>query len=235
VTRRIIDPQAAPPRYVPVLNLGGLVPGLRLDTPSDEFQMMFGTRSFFGWTATPDGDTVWFANPPHRAEPARGEIEAMTDADWRRRLLELVGDDAGPMRQIIERAPAPLVAWTTYDVPRVENWHRGNMIIIGDAAHATSPSSGQGASLALEDAVTLGKAIRDNASIPEAFAAYEALRRERVEKIVAAGARTSNTRAAGPVARVVRDAMLPVIFALASRNDGASSRWITDHHIDWEG
>jgi 2-polyprenyl-6-methoxyphenol hydroxylase-like FAD-dependent oxidoreductase len=35
------------------------------------------------------------------------------------------------------------------------------MIVIGDAAHATSPSSGQGASMAIEDAVVLAKCVRD--------------------------------------------------------------------------
>ena len=37
----------------------------------------------------------------------------------------------------------------------MRRWHAGNMIIIGDAAHATAPSSGQGASMALEDAAIL--------------------------------------------------------------------------------
>ena len=93
--REIIDPYAAPVRYVPVLNIGGYIPEFPLDTPSDEFQMMFGTRCFFGWTAAPDGSAGWFANPPHPREPAPGELEAMTDADWRTWLLELLGDRPG--------------------------------------------------------------------------------------------------------------------------------------------
>lgn len=59
------------------------------------------------------------------------------------------------------------------------------MVVIGDAAHASSPTSGQGASMAAEDGVILAKALRDLPSIPEALDAYEQLRRGRVEKIVA--------------------------------------------------
>ena len=46
--REIIDPDAAPVRYVPVLNIGGYIRTSPLDTPPDEFQMMFGTHCFFG-------------------------------------------------------------------------------------------------------------------------------------------------------------------------------------------
>ena len=159
--REIIDPEAAPVRYVPVLNIGGYIPDFPLDTPPDEFQMMFGTRCFFGWTAAPDGSAGWFANPPHPREPAPGELEAMTDADWRTWLLELLGDDHGPMRDLIAAEPGPLTGWATYDMPRVRRWHRDNMIVIGDAAHATSPAAGQGAAMALEDAVVLAQCLRD--------------------------------------------------------------------------
>jgi len=48
-----------------------------------------------------------------------------------------------------------------YDLAGVRTWHRDGMIIIGDAAHAASPATGQGASMALEDAVVLAKTLRD--------------------------------------------------------------------------
>jgi FAD-dependent urate hydroxylase len=106
------------------------------------------------------------------------------------------------------------------------------MVIIGDAAHATAPSSGQGASMAIEDAVVLSRCLRDLPDTPRAFAAYERLRRARVERIVAHGARTSNSKAAGPVARVLRDLMLPVILKRLA--NGRSLGWVHDYHIDWE-
>ena len=106
------------------------------------------------------------------------------------------------------------------------------MIVIGDAAHATSPSSGQGASLAIEDAVELGRCLRDLPDVPMAFTAYEALRRERVERVVAHGNRSSTAKAAGPVGRVLRDAFLPLVLRRMERDGGALS-WVHGHHIAW--
>jgi FAD-dependent urate hydroxylase len=232
--REIIDPGAAPARYVPVLNIGGYLPQFPLDSPPDEFQMMFGTRCFFGWTAAPDGSAGWFANPPHPAEPAPGELEAMTDDDWRTWLLELLGNDSGPMRELIVAAPGPLRGWATYDMPSVRRWHRDNMVVIGDAAHATSPAAGQGAAMALEDAVVLAQCLRDVRGVDEAFATFEGLRRDRVERVVKAGARSSNAKAAGPIGRIVRDAVLPIIFRRAEKDAGSSMTWMHGHHIEWD-
>ena len=92
------------------------------------------------------------------------------------------------------------------------------MIVVGDAAHAPSPTSGQGASLSIEDGVVLAKCLRDLPSTDAAFARFEALRRPRVERIIKAAARINNSKAAGPVARVFRDAMMPLFLRMAARS-----------------
>lgn len=102
------------------------------------------------------------------------------------------------------------------------------MVLLGDAAHATSPSSGQGASLAIESAVQLARCLRD-LPYAEAFAGYESLRRERCERIIAAAARTNTDKAAGPVARVLRDALMPLGMKLLGRRFAEQF----EHHIDW--
>ncbi|MFB9839687.1 FAD-dependent monooxygenase, partial [Actinoallomurus acaciae] len=66
---------------------------------------------------------------------------------------------------------------------------------IGDAAHAASPATGQGASMAMEDAVVLAKALRDAPSTEAALEAYERLRRPRVELNTATSARLTAGRA----------------------------------------
>ena len=106
------------------------------------------------------------------------------------------------------------------------------MIIIGDAAHAPAPSSGQGASMALEDALVLAQALRDTSSIEAGFAAYERARRERVERIVKQGARSSSSKTPGPLGRFVRDAFLR--FAFRHLITPRSMAWMTDHRIDWQ-
>jgi len=234
--RRAIDPEAAPPRYVPVLNIGGYIPGFAVDAPEREFVMQFGTRCFFAWMKTPDGGAVWFANPPMKEEPARGVLSGMSDSQWRSWLRELMRGDAGPSERIIDAAPAPLTGWATYDMPVVKHWHdgKGRMVLVGDAAHATSPAAGQGAAMSLEDAVILAQCLRDLPDTSQAFATYESLRRERVERIVENGRRSSADKAAGPVARVIRDLMLPLIFKKAARDGGESMMWLQGHHIDFD-
>jgi FAD-dependent urate hydroxylase len=233
--RTVIDPQATAPRYVPVLNVGGYIPNFTVDVPPRDFRMQFGTRCFFAWMPTPDGGTIWFANPPMAREPERGVLSGMSDGQWRQWLHELMHGDVGPSDAIIDAAPGPMTGWATYDMPVVRRWHNNqNMIIIGDAAHATAPSAGQGASMALEDAVILAKCLRDCPDTPSAFRAFEALRRDRVEKIVKHGARSANSKAAGPVGRVIRDLILPVVFGRAAKDGGKSMTWLQGHHIDFD-
>ena len=75
--------------------------------------------------------------------------------------------------------------------------------------------------MALEDAVVLSRCLAQDPR--RALAAYEQTRRERVEAIVRAGARSSSAKIPGRVGRVVQEAMLRVVFAsgLAARSTNA--------------
>jgi 2-polyprenyl-6-methoxyphenol hydroxylase-like FAD-dependent oxidoreductase len=174
----------------------------------------------------------WFANLPRGDEPARGEVEAITAEQWQHRLAELYAEDAGPAARLVQATdPAEIMpASATHALAHLPVWHRGRMVVIGDAAHAPTPSSGQGASLAIEDAVVLAKCLRD---LPheQAFRAYERLRRARVERIAKVAARINSSKAAGPVARVVRDAVLPVIMKLTANSKQVTQQY--RYHIDW--
>ena len=175
---------------MPILNTGGYARGVPVDAEPGVFTMVFGRRAFFGYTVAPSGEVWWFANPPHLEEPTPAQLAALNDGDrWRRLLLDLFADDATPAVDLIRHTAHDLTGWATYDLPRVETWQRGRVVLVGDAAHATSPSSGQGASMAIEDAVVLGKCLRDLGDVESALAAYVGLRRARVERVVAAGAR----------------------------------------------
>lgn len=231
-TRRIIDPCAPSARYIPVLNIGGFAGGVRVQAEPGTFRMVFGKRAFFGYVVHPSGEVWWFANPPRADEPSRAELAAIGSERWREMLVDLFAEDDAPAVEIISATPGRLAGWATYDLPSVPTWHRGTMIVIGDAAHATAPSAGQGASMAIEDAVVLARCLRDLPDTREAFAVYERLRRRRVERIVAHGARTSNSKAAGPVARVIRDLMMPMILKRVV--SGKSLTWMHDYHIDWD-
>jgi 2-polyprenyl-6-methoxyphenol hydroxylase-like FAD-dependent oxidoreductase len=230
-TRRLIDPAAPSPRYVGLVNFGGYTPGGAGSAEPGAWQMIFGRRAFFGHVADPGGGTVWFANVP-RPPVTPAERAATTAEQWQRQLAELFAGDAGPASDLIRDGFLELAGDSTHDLPSVPAWHRGPMVIVGDAAHAPSPTSGQGASLAAEDAVVLAKCLRDLPTIPEALATYEGLRRKRVERIVAQAARTGSAKTPGPLGRVLRDLALPLVFKLLVTD--RSMAWIYNHHIDWD-
>lgn len=69
-------------------------------------------------------------------------------------------------------------------MPSLPSWPTGPVCLIGDVAHATLPRAGQGASLAMEDAVGLADCLRDVPDRDANFAAFERLRKGRVEKLV---------------------------------------------------
>jgi len=229
VTRALIDPAAPAPRYVGLVNFGGYTPGMAVADPGTWY-MVFGKRAFFGYVTDPSGGTVWFANVP-RPQTSGAERAATTAEQWRQQLLELFAADRGPATDLIAAGRLELAGDSTYDLPRVPAWHNDRMVMIGDAAHAPAPTSGQGASLAAEDAVVLAKCLRDEPAIPEALAAYGRLRRDRVEKIVAEAARASSNKAPGPAGRALQGLILPLVFKFLVTDK--SLAWRYDHHIDW--
>lgn len=213
--RTIIDPDAPAPRYVPLLNTGGYARGVRVPGEPGTAYMGYGKRAFFAYLPHPDGSVWWFANIPHKAEPSRDELAAMTD--WRDRLHAVYDGDNLPARALIDATDEVMAPF-----PTVPTWHRDRMVIIGDAAHATSPAAGQGASMAVEDAVTLARCLREDPDT--AFAAYEALRRRRVERVVRMGKRNGNSKAPGAFGRL----MLPLALKMLPTQDMS---WLLDHRV----
>jgi len=72
-----------------------------------------------------------------------------------------------------------------HDHSPVSTWHKNNVIMIGDAAHAPLPTSGQGACQALEDAWHLSAILsRDAGDLPSAFARFTQIRFEKTRDII---------------------------------------------------
>jgi 2-polyprenyl-6-methoxyphenol hydroxylase-like FAD-dependent oxidoreductase len=86
--------------------------------------------------------------------------------------------------------------------------------------------------MALEDVVVLAKALRDADGVPAAVAAYEQQRRRRVERIVAAGARSGSSKIPGPLGRRVQEAMLRPVFRYVVTE--RSTAWMSGHRVSWE-
>lgn len=233
VVRRMIDQSAPSPRFSGLVTTGGYARGVPVAIEPGTYEMIFGRRGFFGFALPPDDESVWwFVNLPRRREPARGELAAVTTDQWRKRFAEVFADDSGPALDLIAATGDFAPMTPIHTVPPLRRWHTDRMVIVGDAAHAPSPTSGQGASLAIEDAVVLARALRDESRVDAAFTAFASARRPRVEKIVKAAARVNNNKAAGPVGRILRDALLPSILR-ATANSNAT-REVYDHHLEWD-
>ena len=207
--RSLIDPNAPKPRYTKLISFGGSTADMGLPATNGEMIFVFGRRAFFGYQVADDRSGGWFVNLPSDEPLTRAQCLKIPAEQWLARLRETFAKDAAPVRDILDRTKPEdlIVVGAMEDIPKVPTWHRGRVVLIGDAAHPTSPSSGQGASLAIEGAVQLARCLRD---LPHeaAFDAYEALRRERCEKVIALAARTNSDKAAGPVARLMRDAAM---------------------------
>jgi salicylate hydroxylase len=65
----------------------------------------------------------------------------------------------------------------------LKGWHRGRIVLIGDAAHPILPFLGLGAALAIEDAIVLPRALALTADHVGAFTAFEAARFVRVDMV----------------------------------------------------
>ncbi|RBQ17919.1 FAD-dependent monooxygenase [Spongiactinospora rosea] len=228
-TRAILDSAAPGPRYAGLVSFGGIVKDPAFTGEPGVYNMIFGRRAFFGYTVAASGETWWFANLPMAEEPTRDELDR---TDWKPILIDAFSGDANFSADVIRASADVGAAFAISDLPPVPVWHRGRVVLTGDAAHATSPSSGQGASLAVEDGLILAKCLRDLGGHSAAFAAFEKQRRARAERVVAYSRTISNSKAAGPVARVFRDLMMPVFLRRSAGAEGLA--WMYRHHIDWD-
>jgi 2-polyprenyl-6-methoxyphenol hydroxylase-like FAD-dependent oxidoreductase len=91
-----------------------------------------------------------------------------------RHLAEQITDDESVVYRPLD--------WLLVEGP----WHRGRVVLLGDALHATTPHLGQGAGMAIEDSLVLAEELAQHANVDSAFAAYQARRFERCAYIVRA-------------------------------------------------
>jgi 2-polyprenyl-6-methoxyphenol hydroxylase-like FAD-dependent oxidoreductase len=236
--RPLIDADAPGPRYTGLGNTGGFarVPDLPdAESAMGNYRMVWGRKCFFGYTIAPDRAVWWFANPASPRERTRDELRRLRPEALKAELVDLLRADKTPGARIVSAMTDDFGLSNQYDLPRVPRWHDGPAVIIGDAAHAVSPASGQGASMAIEDAVVLAQCVRDTGDVEHALDRYEKIRRPRVEAIVAYGSSMNNSKRQGVAGRLIRDLMLPMILKKAASPAEASKlSWMFGHHIEWD-
>jgi 2-polyprenyl-6-methoxyphenol hydroxylase-like FAD-dependent oxidoreductase len=96
-------------------------------------------------------------------------------------------------------------------------WHRGRVILIGDAAHATTPQLAQGASIAIEDAALLSALLPQHRSLRDLFDEFMRRRFERCKFVVDTSLKIGRCEMAAFEGRPVADADIAAAFAEAGR------------------
>lgn len=134
----------------------------------------WGRGQRFGIVPLADGGTYWFAtaNTAEGDRAVGGEYAEVLRrfAGWHRPVHEV----------LLASDPQAVLRHDIYDLrPHPARYVSGRVVLLGDAAHAMTPNLGQGACLALEDAVTLGSLARPDGDLERALATYDGLRRPR--------------------------------------------------------
>jgi len=115
-------------------------------------------------------------------EPANPRMDAATLATQMRQRLSGFTGLIGELREQI--LDSDQVVYKPLEVVFVsEPWYRGRVVLIGDAVHATTPHLGQGAGMAIEDAVVLGEELVADGSVEQQLERFVARRYERCKFI----------------------------------------------------
>lgn len=152
----------------------------------DRTEMIYGGRCFIAGYCPTSEDTVY----TYLVEPARDRatLDPASYADEMRALSEGYG---GAWQELREAFTDPAVVnYTWFDRHLVEGpWHRGRVVLVGDAAHACPPTFAQGAAMSLEDVLVLAELLTglddwDTGSLDRALTGYHARRLPRVRLVV---------------------------------------------------
>lgn len=218
--RRHVVPDGPKPFDTGLIGFGGFAPRAVLEEAAigPRIEATFGRSGFFGYgycSPDPAAGAMWWSTQPSRGLDA-ASYRAMPQQALRQHLRDFHAAWRDPILRLIDAAENIGVT-DTLDVAALPNWSRGRTVLIGDAAHATSPHAGQGASIALEDAMRLSRLLMGE-ELRTAFETFETERRPRVERIVALARRNGgNKREFSATGAWIRDRMMQLLLPLGAK------------------
>ena len=180
-TRKIIFPDSSLPRYSGHIAVGSITAN-QTKQPQNELTFHFGKKAYMIYFVNSDNEAMWAVHLQIKGD-SLSEIKDISSEEWQHKVYGLFDKDIRYIGDLIKNqnnlAKIPL-----YDIEFLPTWHKGMVCLVGDSAHATTPHAGQGASMAMESALTLAKCLRDIADTKEAFVKYQNLRKSRAEKMI---------------------------------------------------
>lgn len=139
----------------------------------------WGAAGRFGIVPLSDSKIYWFACK--RAD-AGDEAMKMMHTEV---IAKIFSGYHAPIEELILNTRPEDIIWSDiYDLEPISRFALGNVVLIGDAAHATTPNLGQGACQAIEDAVVLAGSLNKVSAVEEAFRLFEKKRLRRTHGIV---------------------------------------------------
>lgn len=171
------------PVYQGFVNWIGVAQGRHALVDDMSIQDFWGTGDRFGCVAVRP-DLVYWA-----AAQVRPLQEAQPTADMRKQLENLFAQWPEPVPGIIRATPDHAIRLiAVHDLEPLHSWSRANVLLVGDAAHAPLPTSGQGACQALEDAWHLARCLDgSSAGLEEAFQAFARIRAPKTARLAEQG------------------------------------------------
>jgi 2-polyprenyl-6-methoxyphenol hydroxylase-like FAD-dependent oxidoreductase len=136
-----------------LLGVGGFINAPPPPTVQQDKSMVFtfGPNGFFGYSASGDKETMWWSTCEGEDVPEKTKIDP---EDMRDQLKNRHGNWKDPnIQEILDKADVGSI-YPTWTTPLLPHWGTDGLVLVGDAAHALQPTSGQGSSQAMEDGMT---------------------------------------------------------------------------------
>jgi FAD-dependent urate hydroxylase len=158
------------------------------------------------WTLLLGRDVTFLAVPIGRGhvycEAPTEPTRQLQGDDLKGRLAELLTGFAAPVPAVLDTLrPDGAVHVAPIEEVTLNEWSRGSVLLVGDAAHATSPNMAEGAAMALEDGVVLAECLASGCGIAQAVARFQARRRPRTQRVLTQTHRRDRTRNLPPALR----------------------------------
>lgn len=119
--------------------------------------------------------------------------------------------------------------WGLFKHPVAPHWHKGQQVLLGDAAHPTLPFLAQGANLALEDAAVLSRALT-TLPLDKALPAYQSTRAVRAARVVDAATRNArNYHLSSPPVRLIGHSLMRIASTLSPERMLGRFDWLYDY------
>ncbi|ODL95086.1 FAD-dependent urate hydroxylase HpxO [Acinetobacter pittii] len=180
LTRTYVLGQQVQRRYAGYVNWNGLVEISEDLAPAQQWTTYVGEGKRASLMPVADGKFYFFLDVPLPAGLDNNRDE------YKKLLKQYFVDWCQPVQQLIERLdPKKTNRVEIHDIEPFTQFYKGRVVILGDAAHSTTPDIGQGGCQAMEDAIYLARSLQINTlGLEDALRRYQNKRNERANELV---------------------------------------------------